>query len=177
VTHELKPGEREERLPEPNTLEAARALAEDLNRDEPDRRCSPWYVGGLPPEYVVLRYRYWMPEDVESPVAEVEAQYLEDMRDIHPRQYAGEIDWRSIELHGSAPDTRVEVIFSPTRAPERRYGVRWRVWPLTAPTVESALDYFDIGVMEFFADGIGADARLGRLATRPGEIRWLTPEV
>ena len=165
------------RRPEPNTLEAARALAAELNREPPAVGCTPWFAGGTSPNIVVHRARHWMPEDVEVPAAELEAEYLQRMREIFPREYAGEITWRSLELHGAAPDTRFEVVFSSKRAPERLYGVRWRIWPLDASTVDASLDYFDIGVMEYFADGIGADARLGRLDAQPGEIRWLTPEV
>lgn len=39
--------------------------------------------------------------------------------------------------------------------------------------VPAATDYADVGYDEFLADGIGAEARLGRLPAEPGEIRWL----
>ena len=178
MTGELRAGERETRRPEPNTFEAARALRDELNRGEKPRGYTPWVTGGMPPNMIVYRERRWMPEDVEAPAAEVEAEYLERMREIHLGLYSGEIEWCSIETHGVAPETRLEVILSSTRAPDRLYGVRWRIWPLDAPTVESAVgDYFDIGVMEYFADGIGADARLGRIPVEPGQVHWLNPEV
>jgi len=177
VSGELRAGEREVRRPEPNTLEAARALRDELNRGERPRECTPWVTGGMAPDMIVYRERRWMPEDVEAPATEVEADYLGWMREVLPGIEADEITWHSMELHGAAPDTRFEAIFSPSRVPEYRYGWRWRIWPLDAPTVGEALDYADISFQEYFADGIGADARLGRIPAVPGEVRWLNTEV
>jgi hypothetical protein len=44
---------------------------------------------------------------------------------------------------------------------------------MSASDPQGDLDYVDISIDEYFADGIGADARFGRLETPPAEILWL----
>jgi hypothetical protein len=116
-----------------------------------------------------------MPDDVDRSTAEVEREYLETTRHQLEHLYSvNEIRWVSIELEGSATDTELVAVFESRHAPGSLYGMRWRLWPLGAPTVESALDYADVSYDEYLGKGIGAEARLGRLPVEPGTIRWLT---
>lgn len=116
-----------------------------------------------------------MPDDLGRPAAEVEGEYLETTRHQLEHLYSvNEIRWVSIELEGTAPNSELVAVFESHHAPGSRYGLRWRVWPLSAPTVESALDYADISYDEYLGKGIGAEARLGRLPVEAGTIRWLT---
>lgn len=86
---------------------------------------------------------------------------------------APEIRWLHVGLKGSAPETQLIAVFEPRRAPGALYGMRWSLWPMLEHGVPAATDYADVGYDEFLADGIGSEARLGRLPAEPGKIRWL----
>jgi hypothetical protein len=112
-----------------------------------------------------------MPEDVADPPA-VETSIFEQARAaMLSVEEQEEIRWVVIGLSGRAPDTELVGIFSPAGRMERRYGLRFPIWP--AESAEPQLAHWDVGLLGFLADGVGADARLGRLEVPPGAILWL----
>ena len=120
------------------------------------------------------RKRAWWPGDVDGPVERVEAEYFDAVRDsLLQCMSARELQWHEIVLCHEPPDTQILAVFSSLRAPDRRYGLRFRVWPHSERYPSSDLGYLWISIDEYFADGIGADARFGRLETPPAEILWL----
>jgi hypothetical protein len=97
-----------------------------------------------------------MPEDVADPPA-VETSIFEQARAaMLSVEEQEEIRWVVIGLSGRM---------------ERRYGLRFPIWP--AESAEPQLAHWDVGLLGFLADGVGADARLGRLEVPPGAILWL----
>ena len=120
------------------------------------------------------------PRDVDRPAAEVEAEYLQEMREVLTwcDQVISGIRWVAIDLDGEAPDTEIVLVFEPVTAPGLRYGLRVPVWPLESLDFESQLEWFSTNLEEEFGiSGPLNDARAGRNAAAPGEIRWLKPNA